>query len=76
MRGTHFSVLVLGFEFGRSPTNRIYPNYQTKFKNNSNTIKFLKGKKITKSEWEQLLLFKSKIDEIKKIVPILNLEQI
>jgi hypothetical protein len=58
--------LVLGFEFGRSPTNRIYPNYQTKFKNNSNTIKFLKGKKITKSEWEQLLLFKSKIDEIKK----------
>lgn len=58
--------LVLGFEFGKSPSNLTYPNYKTKFKNNSNTIKFLKGKKITKSEWEQLLLFKSKIDEIKE----------
>ena len=61
--------LVLGFEFGRSPSNPIYPNYKVKFNNNFNTLEFLKDKKFSKSEWDQLLIFQSKIYQVKKNCP-------
>ena len=61
--------LVLGFEVGRSPSNPIYPNYRVKFNNNFNTLEFLKDKKFSKSEWDQLLIFQSKIYQVKKNCP-------
>lgn len=61
--------LVLGFEFGKSPSNPIYPNYRVKFKNNFNKLEFLKDKKFSKSEWEQLLFFEKKIRQVKKNCP-------
>jgi len=61
--------LVLGFEFGKSPSNLSYPNYRPKFKNSLNTIEFLRDKKFPKSQWNQLLLFKSKIDQVTKNCP-------
>ena len=61
--------MVLGFEFGKSPSNLNYPNYRPKFKDSFNTIEFLRDKKFSKSQWNQLLLFKSKIDQVKKNCP-------
>ena len=61
--------LILGVEFGKSPSNLTYPNYKPKFKNSLNNIEFLRDKKFTKSQWNQLLLFKSKIDQVKKNCP-------
>ena len=58
--------LVLGLEFGKSPSNLTYPNYRPKFKNDLNTMEFLRDKKFPKSQWNQLTLFKSKIDQVNK----------
>ena len=67
--------LVLGFEFGKSPSNLNYPNYRPKFKDSFNTIEFLRDKKFPKSQWNQLLLFKSKIDQVKKNCPDIKFNQ-
>ena len=37
--------MVLGLEFGKSPSNLTYPNYRPKFKNDLNTMEFLRDKK-------------------------------
>ncbi len=56
-----FAFLINGFQLGRTPNNPIYPTYYDKQSNHENGLNFLKYKRLSKVEWNQL-------NEVNKIV--------
>ena len=67
-----FVFLINGFQFARTPNNPIYPTYIQKYNNKLNNIEFLKFKKLSKREWDQLNDFEFLATKTKKECPYID----
>ena len=64
--------LLNGFQLARTPNHPIYPTYTKKYKNTYENLKFLKYKKLSKNEWQQLNDFEILTTKTKKRCPFIN----
>jgi hypothetical protein len=67
-----FFFLINGFQFARTPNNPIYPTYTQKYNNKLNNIEFLKFKKLSNIEWNQLNNFEFFITKAKEECPYID----
>jgi len=64
--------LINGIQLIRAPNQLIYPSFTKKDYNESNNIKFLKFKKLSKHEWKQLNEFEILTNKVKNSCPLVN----
>ena len=67
-----FVFLMNGFQLARTPNNPIYPTYTQKYNNKLNNIPFLKFKKLSNIEWDQLNNFEFLVAKTKRECPYIS----